>query len=78
VETFVAPYYPEELLEQKLTGEVVVDVQLTDQGNVAGLWLVSAMPEIFSSLATTAIRQWKFEPVPAKIRVVMEFKPGRN
>jgi len=75
VETFVAPYYPEELLEQKLTGEVVVDVQVTDEGNVAGLWLVSANPEIFSSLATTAIRQWKFEATSAKIRVVMEFKP---
>jgi len=75
VETFVAPYYPEELLEQKLTGEVVVDVQITNEGNVAGIWLVSATPDIFSSLATTAIRQWKFEAVAAKIRVVMEFKP---
>jgi len=74
-ETFVAPYYPEELLEQKLTGEVVVDVQITNEGNVAGIWLVSATPDIFSSLATTAIRQWKFEAVAAKIRVVMEFKP---
>jgi TonB family protein len=73
VEMFVAPYYPEELLEQKLAGEVVVDVQVTDQGNVAGMWLVSATPEIFSSLATTAIRQWKFEAIPAKIRIVMQF-----
>src|SRR5207253_2549778 len=31
LETFVAPYYPPELLEQKATGKVVMEVQVTDR-----------------------------------------------
>jgi TonB family protein len=73
--TFVPPYYPDELLAEKLSGEVVIDVQLTEDGGVAGLWLISATPEIFSSLATAAVREWKFEPWAVKIRVVVEFAP---
>jgi TonB family protein len=75
VKMFVAPYYPAELLEQKQSGEVVLDVQVTDEGTVGGIWLISATPDIFGTLATAAIREWKFEPLPAKIRVVLEFLP---
>jgi TonB family protein len=75
VKMFVAPYYPDELLEQKQPGEVVLDVQVTNEGTVGGIWLVSATPELFGTLATAAIREWKFEPLPAKIRVVLEFLP---
>jgi TonB family protein len=75
IRTVVAPYYPPELLEQRLAGEVVVDVQVTEEGKVGGLWLVSAMPELFGSLATACVREWQFERVPAKIRVVFEFNP---
>lgn len=75
IERFVPPYYPSELREQKLAGEVVVDVQLTDEGKVGALWLISANPDIFGSLATAAVREWQFEAVPAKIRVVLEFTP---
>ena len=71
--TFVAPYYPAELLEQRLSGEVVLDLQITDEGRTGGVWLVSAMPDIFGSLATAAVRQWRFEAVSAKIRIVLDF-----
>lgn len=75
IEMFVPPYYPIELREQKLAGEVVVDIQLTDEGKVGALWLISADPDIFGSLATAAVREWRFEAIPAKIRVVLEFSP---
>jgi TonB family protein len=75
VQTVVTPYYPVELLSEKLAGEVVMDIQVTEDGRVAGLWLVSAAPDIFANLATSAVRQWKFEPLSAKIRVVVEFTP---
>jgi hypothetical protein len=75
LQTMVAPYYPEELLSQRLGGEVVLDLQLTDKGEVGGLWLVSATPDVFASLATEAVRHWKFEESAAKIRVVLEFLP---
>jgi TonB family protein len=75
VTSFVAPYYPRDLLDQKLSGEVVVDAQITDDGKVGGIWLISAMPDIFGSLATAAVRQWQFEPVSAKVRILLEFTP---
>ena len=63
------------MLDQKLAGEVVIDAQVLEDGKVAGIWLVSAAPDIFESLATAAVREWRFDPVPAKIRIVLEFKP---
>jgi tetratricopeptide (TPR) repeat protein len=75
LQTMVTPYYPEELLSQRLGGEVVLDLQLTDKGEVGRLWLVSATPDVFSSLATEAVRRWKFEESAAKIRVILEFLP---
>lgn len=75
VRTVVPPYYPAELAEQKLSGEVVVDVQVTEEGKAGGVWLVSATPELFGTLATAAVRDWQFEPLPEKVRVVLQFKP---
>ncbi len=75
VQTFVAPYYPEELLVERISGEVVLDIQVTEEGKVGGIWLVSAAPEVFGNLATSAVREWRFEPVAAKIRVVLSFTP---
>jgi TonB family protein len=69
----VAPYYPAELIAQKISGQVVLDVQVTPEGKVGGIWLVSATPDIFSNLATASVREWEFEPIPAKIRVVLRF-----
>ena len=71
----VAPYYPPELLAENVSGEVVLDVQVSEDGKVGGIWLVSATPETFSSLVTSCIRDWEFEAVPAKIRIVFRFKP---
>jgi hypothetical protein len=71
----VVPYYPPELLEQKVSGEVVIDVQVTDEGKVGGIWLVSAMPEVFGSLATASVHDWEFEGISGKIRVVLGFNP---
>ncbi|HEY2381840.1 MAG TPA: TonB family protein [Terriglobia bacterium] len=70
----VPPYYPAELADQKLSGEVVVDVQITEDGKAGGVWLVSATPELFGTLATAAIREWEFEPVAEKVRVIVQFK----
>ncbi|MBI2150406.1 MAG: TonB family protein [Acidobacteria bacterium] len=75
IERLVRPDYPAELLSEKLAGEVVIDIQVTEEGKVAGMWLVSAIPDIFANLATAAVRQWQFEAMAAKIRVVIEFRP---
>ena len=75
VQTLVAPFFPQELLTQRLGGEVVVDVQVTDNGEVGGIWLISATPEIFGDLAITAVHDWKFESAPGKVRVALRFIP---
>jgi TonB family protein len=75
LQSFIAPYYPRELLEQKSAGKVVMEVEVTDKGAVAGVWLVSAEPDVFGTLATSAVREWRFEPIPSKIRVVLDFTP---
>jgi TonB family protein len=71
----VTPYYPPELMDQKVAGEVVLDVQITEQGKVSGIWLISSTPEVFGGLAATSIREWEFEPVSTKIRMILRFKP---
>ena len=71
----VTPYYPPELLSERVSGEVVLEVQVTDEGKVGGVWLVSASPEIFESLAAAAVREWEFEPINTKVRIVLRFTP---
>src|SRR5262249_13529951 len=50
------PYYPAELLAEKVGGEVVLDVQVTEEGKVGGIWLISSTPEVFGNLATASVR----------------------
>jgi TonB family protein len=71
----MTPYYPPELLDQKVSGEVVLDLQVTEEGKVSGIWLISSVPEVFGGLAAASVRQWEFEPVSAKIRMILRFKP---
>ena len=75
VQTMVEPYYPDELRQDRVSGQVVLDLQVTGTGQVNGVWLVSAAPDVFGGLGTEAVRQWKFEPMAARIRVVLEFTP---
>jgi hypothetical protein len=75
VSKVVPPYNPEDLLVQKLSGEVVLDVQVTDEGKISGIWLISSTPDIFAGLAAASVRQWEFEPIPTKIRLVLRFNP---
>jgi hypothetical protein len=75
VRTLVVPNFPDELVSQRVGGQVVIDLQVTDKGEVAGMWLVSSLPEIFTDLATTAVHDWKFNSGPQKIRAVVQFIP---
>jgi len=63
------------LLNQRVGGKVVVDVQITDQGEVAGMWLISALPEVLTDLATTAVHDCKFNSAAERIRIVVQFIP---
>ena len=75
VENVVAPFLPPELLNDRKPGRVVMDLQISETGEVGALWQISATPEIYSGLAISAVRDWKFDAVPGKIRVVFQFIP---
>ena len=75
VRSLVHPYYPGDLRNASVGGQVELDVQLSSVGDVIGVWLISASPDVFGNLATGAVRNWKFDPVPAKIRIVLRFTP---
>ena len=76
--SFALPYYPDDLKEDSGGGEVVLDVQLSPEGDVMGVWLIEATPDIFGNLASVALRDSKFEAVAAKIRVIVRFLPGSS
>jgi TonB family protein len=69
------PLFPPELLSEGKGGHVVLDVQVEEDGEVGGVWLISSSPEIFSGLAVSAVRDWKFEALPVKIRIDFQFIP---
>ena len=69
------PYFPDELRTQRASGKVILDVEVTELGDVAGIYMISALPEVFGDLAAAAVQDWKFAPGPAKIRVVVQFIP---
>jgi hypothetical protein len=75
VRSLVAPYFPDELLNQRVRGRVVMDVQVTEAGEIAGIWMISALPEILGDLATSAVHDWKFTAPAGKIRVIVQFIP---
>ena len=75
VRDVVMPYYPEDLRDDSVHGDVILDVQVSPEGDVIGVWLISSEPDVFGNLATGAVRDWTFDPVPSKVRVSIRFLP---
>lgn len=61
VELKVTPVYPPSAAAQQLFGDVVVQVSISETGDVFNAKVTSGDPT-FSGAALTAARQWKFEP----------------
>ncbi len=75
-----SPAYPELAVRARLSGSVVLDVQINDQGKVTKATPVSG-PNIFYSSAVAAVMKWRYKPasiggvnVPSQSRVTMAFK----
>ncbi len=75
VQDVVMPYYPDDLRDDSVHGDVILDVQVSPEGDVIGVWLISSEPDVFGNLATGAVRDWRFDPVPSKVRVSIRFLP---
>jgi TonB family protein len=59
--TKVQPEYPAEARDQRIQGEVRLDVTVDKEGNVSDIKLISGHPSLAPS-AIEAVKQWKYRP----------------
>ena len=57
----VVPVYPEEAKKNRITGQVVVEITIDEQGRVTGAKAISGHP-LLNDSALNAVKQWLFEP----------------
>ena len=82
VERFVVPFYPGLALTARITGAVIVQVEIDSEGDVLEAQPIEGHPMLCNA-AQAAVRGWKFRPsdIPAKmVTVRFEFSddPERN
>ena len=61
----VMPVYPDSARDAGVYGDVVLDVTLKDDGSVDQIHVVDG-PPLLTEAATTAVKQWRYQPSPAK------------
>lgn len=57
----VAPVYPEIAVRAQASGQVVLEAEIDEEGNVAKVNVVSGHPLLVSA-AVQAVKQWKYSP----------------
>ncbi|HVN04161.1 MAG TPA: TonB family protein [Bryobacteraceae bacterium] len=75
VEVAVAPVYPELAVTGRISGSVIVDIHVTEQGAVES----TAAPEgdaLLRQAATDAARQWRFQARSARrdLKLIFSFR----
>ena len=70
----VLPKYPEQAREQWITGTVIVEFVVDEEGNVRNPFIYKTSNPVFNEAALDAVKQWRFEPgelngKPVKVRV---------
>lgn len=58
----VAPDYPRDLRDQKVSGVVMVKCTIDEQGNVSETEVSKSSNEGFDKFAIDALKKWKFKP----------------
>ena len=67
----VAPSYPDQALEQEVSGWVIVSFTVTEEGAVEDAEVVDAEPpDIFDAAALQAMQEFKYEPQLSEGRAV--------
>lgn len=68
----VAPLYPPAVASQHVHGDVVLDVTLKEDGTVDGINVIDGNP-LLAEAATTAVRQWRYQPLLVQGKPVLNF-----
>lgn len=58
----VMPKYPEEARQARVTGVVVVDTEISEEGRVTHAKILRCTDEAFAQPTLDALSQWRFEP----------------
>lgn len=69
----VAPIYPQEALDARVQGVVIIEAKIDTDGSVAEAWVLRSIP-MLDQAALDAVRQWRYSPTlmnGAPIPVVM-------
>lgn len=61
----ITPVYPDSAKNAGVWGDVVLDVTLKEDGSVDQIHVIDG-PPLLNEAATTAVKQWRYEPSPAK------------
>jgi len=76
----VSPAYPQLARNQHISGDVRINALIDAEGRVSGMEVVSG-PVLLREAATSALRQWKYQPatldgkpVPMHVMVTIQFR----
>ncbi len=77
-----APDYPLHAKNSRLTGKVVLEFQISSDGTVSNVVVVTSEPEgVFDDAAVKAVSKWRFKPamvgetpVHTKVKVPIKFE----
>jgi TonB family protein len=64
--TYIAPIYPEKAHDDKVEADIILDIEIMEDGTVGQVCLISASKDTtygFERAAINAVEQWTFEPV---------------
>jgi TonB family protein len=77
----VEPVYPDEAKVQRIAGIVILQILISDTGDVADVTVLKPLPYGLDKAAVDAVKQWKFAPatqdgapVPVVFNITINFK----
>jgi len=85
----VAPDYPEEMRKQGKEGLVILEIEITPEGNVSNVKVIKSPNEAFSKAAIDAVKLWRWSlsslenskeklKKPIKTTLTFKFSLGKN
>ena len=71
--TYVAPVYPEKAHDEEVQTDIILDLEILEDGTVGDVSIISAYKDNtygFEKAAVDAVRQWTFEPITVDEKAV--------